>query len=388
MHAGWSEEQQRLFEQARQFAAQELEPGRLLREQQPLGLRDGWRRCARFGLFAMTVPEQWGGLGQSALANVAVMEGLGEGCSDNGLLLSLGAQLWSVLPPLLHFGTPAQLERYLPGMISGEIISAFALTEPGSGSDTSRLQCHAEAIGQNYLISGQKTFISNAPVADLFLVFATTAAGAGPFAISAFLVERNNLGIRIGPLMEKMGLHSSPMSEMWLEEVEVPATQMLGSPGSGGMVMRYALEWERGLLLAPAVGTMQRLLQQTLLYCRERKQFGRPILQFEAVAHQLAEMSLRLEVSRLLLENFARLKDAGRSAVTQAAMTKLYVSESLNFVSATALHLHGANGYTTAYPLEREWRDARAASIYSGSTEMQRNLIAEALLNLGVGASR
>lgn len=386
MEFSWTDEQQTGCRQAREFAERELNDGLREREQRGELSRELWLRCARFGIQGLTIPETWGGLGLDVRSAVRILEGLGEGCHDNGLLMSLGAQVWSVTIPLLQFGNAEQKQFYLPRMASGEWIGAFALTEAQGGSDAFRLMTRAERHGSGFRLRGSKVFITNAPVADLFLVFATTDPAAGYFGITAFLLPPGLAGLSIGAPTHKMGLQTSPMAELHFDDVAVDESMVLGEVGGGGAVVRPTLEWERGLLLAASLGTMQRLLQVTAQYTRERKQFGRPIMDFEAVAHQLAEMRLRLELSRLLVYQFAWLKDQHRSAGLEASMTKLYVSESLCRVAELAMHLHGAYGYTREYEFERDWRDAMASTIYSGTTEMQKNLIAESLHRLAARA--
>ncbi|MGH9467883.1 MAG: acyl-CoA dehydrogenase family protein [Terriglobales bacterium] len=382
MDFSWSEEQQQAYAQARAFAEREL-------RYTPSGAdaavwRERWDKCARFGLQGLNIPARYGGLASDTLSALHVLEGIGRGCDDNGLLMGLGAQLWSVNPPLLAFGSEEQKQQWLPLLARGSAVGAFALTEPESGSDVFHLHTHARAESGGFRLSGVKTFITNAPRADLFLLFASSAAGGGYFGLTAFLLPRTLEGLEIGPPMQKMGLETSPMSEVRLDEVWVPAQAVLGETGGGGAVLRYTLEWERGCLLAPALGTIERLLESTAVYTRERKQFGRPVFEFEAVARQLAEMRLRLELARLLVYEFAWHKDQHLPAAVQASMVKLYLSESLRRASELAVHLHGASGYMRELEFERNWRDAMASSIYSGTTEMQHNLIAESLLRAPV----
>lgn len=377
MEFGWNAEQEQGYEGAYRF-------GRELGAPPPHGdaaaWGQRWRRCAGFGLQALNVPGAYGGLGLDVRSAVKVLEGLGLGCSDNGLLMALGAQIWSVAAPLTTFGTEAQKRLWLTAFAEGTAIGAFALTEPGSGSDVFHLRTRAEAEACGFRIEGEKIFVTNAPVADVFLVFASTSPQAGYFGLTAFLVRRETSGLEVGPELRKMGLESSPMAAVRLAGVWVPVEAVLGEVGGGGAVMMHTLEWERGCLLAPALGTMDRLLQATTGYVRTRKQFGRPVVDFEAVGALLAEMRLRLELSRLLMYEFAWMKDQGMAAGLQASMTKLYVSESLRRSAEIAVHLHGANGYMRDLEFERDWRDAMASSLYSGTTEMQHNLIAESLL--------
>jgi len=379
MEFSWSEEQRQGHEQARQFAERDLGAPPAANAA-GAAWRERWQKCAAFGVQGLNIPEAYGGLGLSTRAAVHVLEGLGRGTSDNGLLMGLGAQAWSVVAPLVHFGTEAQKQLWLPPLAAGAAVGAFALSETESGSDAFRLHTRAQTDRGGYRLQGTKAFVTNAPVADLFLVFAVTNPQAGYFGVSAFLVRREIEGVSVGPPLAKMGLESSPMAEVHLDGAWVPREAVLGAEGGGGAILQHTLEWERGCLLAPALGTMARLLEQTTAHCRARKQFGRPIVEFEAVAALLAEMRLRLEISRLLIYEFAWLKDEDRPAAVEASMTKLYLSESLRRSCELAVHLHGASGYTCDHEYERDWRDAMASSIYSGTTEMQHNLIAESLL--------
>jgi len=393
MDFAWTDEQCQGHEQARLFAQRELAgtgaeelgeaPGKEAGRER---WRERWRKCAGFGVQGLNLPVAHGGLGLDTRTAVHVLEGLGEGCSDNGLLLALGAQLWSVGMPLLRFGSEAQQRRWLPGLAQGESIGAFALTEAESGSDGLHVRTRAVAEAGGYRLEGVKAFVTNAPEAEVFVVVAASAAEAGYFGLTAFVLERGMAGLEVGPGLRKMGLETSPMAEVRLNGVWAPAEAVLGEVGGGGGVVRHTLEWERGCLLAPALGTMERLLQATTAHARGRKQFGRPIINFEAVGERLAEMRLRLEVSRLLLYQFAWLKDQGQAAGLQASMTKLYVSESLRRTAELAVHLHGAAGYMRELEYERTWRDAMASSLYSGTTEMQHNLIAESLLQPAAAA--
>jgi alkylation response protein AidB-like acyl-CoA dehydrogenase len=377
MEFGWNDEQQQGYESARRLG-QELGP-----PPEP-GTREAWRarwqRCADFGVQALNVPVAYCGLGLGVRSAVRALEGLGAGCGDNGLLMGLGAQVWSVHEPLREFGNQAQQQRWLPALARGGAIGAFALTEPGAGSDIFHLQTRAEADGDGYRLQGEKAFVTNAPVADLFLVIAATRPQGGYFGLTAFLLPRDSPGLEVGVELRKMGLESSPMAGVRLDGVWAPREAVLGEWNGGGAVVMHTLEWERGCLLVPALGTMDRLLQATTEYTRLRKQFGRPVIEFEAVGALLAEVRLRLELSRLLAYEFAWMKDQGLGAGLQASMVKLYLSESLRRTAEIALHLHGAYGYMRELEFERVWRDAMASSLYSGTTVMQQNLIAESLL--------
>lgn len=377
MDFAWTEEQRQGHAEARLFADRQLGPPAADAGE---SWRERWRQCAGFGLTGINIPVSLGGLGLDTRSAVHVLEGLGQGCRDNGLLMSLGAQIWSVAAPLLTFGSEEQKQTWLPSLANGDMVGAFALTEPEAGSDVFHLRTRAVTESDGYRLNGTKVYVTNAPVADLFLLLAASDGTAGYFGLTAFLLRRSLSGLEIGPPLRKMGLEGSPMAEVCLHDVWVPRQAVLGEVGGGAAVLQHTLEWERGCLLAPALGTMARLLEATTAHCRARKQFGRPVAEFEAVAAQLAHLRLRLEVSRLLLYRFAWLKDGGAPAGLEASLAKLYVSESLRQAAETAVHLHGAAGYMRELEFEADWRDAMASSLYSGTTEIQHNLIAESLL--------
>ncbi|MGH9518371.1 MAG: acyl-CoA dehydrogenase family protein [Terriglobales bacterium] len=377
MEFAWTDEQQQGYAEARLFAQRQLNR---VPPEDATRWRERWRRCAEFGLTGINIPIGFGGLGSDTRSALHVLEGLGQGCRDNGLLMSLGAQLWSVVAPLVSFGSEEQKQTWLPPLAAGEMVAAFALTEPESGSDVFHLRTRAVSEAGGFRLSGTKIFVTNAPLADLFLLLAASDSQAGYFGLTAFVLRRSAAGLEIGPPLRKMGLESSPMAEVRLHEVWVPQQAVLGEVGGGGAVVQHTLEWERGCLLAPALGTMARLLELTTAHCRARKQFGRPVAEFEAVGARLAQMRLRLEVSRLLIYRFAWLKDCGQAAGLEASLAKLYVSESLRYAAESAVHLHGAAGYMRELEFEGDWRDAMASSLYSGTTEIQHNLIADSLL--------
>ncbi|MGH9412292.1 MAG: acyl-CoA dehydrogenase family protein [Terriglobales bacterium] len=387
MEFSWTDDQRQGYEQARAFAERELRVPR-----QPISgseaWRARWRLCATFGVQSLNIPAAYGGLGLDARSAVHVMEGLGRGSDDNGLLMALGAQIWSVHVPLLAFASEAQKSKWLPSLAQGSAIAAFALTEAESGSDAFHVHTRATSEGGGFRLQGSKVYITNAPVADLFLLFATTDPAAGYFGLTVFLVERTRSGLAVGPPLHKMGLETSPMAEVCCDGVWVPFDAIVGDLGGGGAILAHTLEWERGCLLAPALGTIDRLLETTTAFTRARKQFGRPVIEFEAVGQLLAEMRLRLDLARLLAYRFAWLKDQHVPAATEASMVKLYLSESLRRASELAVHLHGAAGYMRELEFERTWRDAMASSLYSGTTEMQYNLIADSLLRPPPARSR
>ena len=340
---------------------------------------DTWRKCAEFGIQSLPVPSEYGGLGVDPLSIVLALEGFGYGCTDNGLMFSLNAHMWACEIPLVKFGTDEQKRCYLPSLCDGSRVGAHAMSEPGSGSDAFSLTTTARKHGADFVMNGAKTFVTNAPVADLFVVFATTDRSRAFAGLSAFLIERDTRGLSVGGSLHKMGLRTSPMSELFLDDCVVPADNVLAEPGAGMSVFNAAMKWERSCILACAVGTMQRQLERCIAYARERKQFDQPIGKFQSVSHRIVDMKVRLEAARLLLYRAACELDTGESTHLDAALAKLYVSESFVQSSMDALTVHGAYGYMTEYQLERELRDAIAGRIYSGTSDVLRNVMASQL---------
>ncbi|HTS97127.1 MAG TPA: acyl-CoA dehydrogenase family protein [Streptosporangiaceae bacterium] len=374
-----SDEQRELTEAALAFARRELNQDLAKREDAGEFPRDAWRACAKFGIQGLPIPADLGGAGSDPLTAALVMEALGYGCQDNGLLFSLNAQMWSVQLPLVTFGTPAQQRAYLPPMVSGEIIGGHAMTEPGSGSDALSMRTRAERRGDHYLLNGTKHYITNAPVADVLLVYAAVTDRPGLGGLSAFLVDATTPGLTISGGFEKMGLRTSPMGEVALTDCLVPATSRLGPEGAGMAIFNSSMEWERSCLFASAAGAMRRQLDACVQYARTREQFGQPIGNFQAVAGKLADMYVRLEAARLLIYQVAWLKQQGRSAPGQAAAAKLFTSEAWVRSSQDAIQTHGGMGYMKEAGIERDLRDAVASTIYSGTSEIQRVVIARML---------
>jgi alkylation response protein AidB-like acyl-CoA dehydrogenase len=337
----------------------------------------GWAACARFGVLGWPVPAELGGSGLDPLTIAVALEALGYGCRDNGLVFAVNNHLWACAIYLVEHGSPELRSRYLPGMCDGSLIGAHAMTEEHAGSDVLGLRTTAVREGDAYLLNGVKTFVSNAPVADLFVVFARTGGDAPQESLSAFVVEAAAPGVRKTRTLRKAGLASTPMGEVAFENCAVPVENRLGREGGGYALFTSTIEWERALMFASNVGAMQRLLEACVGHSRGRRQFGRSVGTFQAVAHAIADMRVRLELARLLVYKVAWLKGQGRLALLESAMAKLYVSESLVETARAAVQIHGARGYVADYGIERELRDAIATTIYGGTSEIQRNIIAE-----------
>lgn len=376
MDFAWTEEQRALRDGIIRFARQELNHGIAERDQLGEFSWDAWKKCAAFGIQGLPVPAVYGGGASDALTTVCALEALGYGCADNGLIFSINAHMWASEIPILTFGTEEQKRRYLPGLCAGQLIGGHAMTEPGSGSDAYALETRAERRDDRWVLTGRKTFITNAPVADLVIVFATVDRAKGADGVSAFIVDAKTPGFAVTRKLDKMGLRTSPMGELVLDGCEVPDEQALGRIGGGAGVFTASMEWERTCILASQLGAMQRLLEVSAKYARERRQFGRAIGDFPPVANKIAEMEVRLETARLVLYKAAWLKSQGRHALREASIAKLYVSEACVASCLEAIQLHGGYGYMTEFEIERQLRDAVAGRIYSGTSEIQKLIIA------------
>jgi len=379
MEFSLSDEQRELKEAAASFARTKLNQDLAKREEAGEFPLEAWQACARFGIQGLPVPAELGGGGSDILTTVLVMEALGYGCHDNGLIFSLNAQMWSLELPLVKFGTPAQQQAYLPGLVSGDLIGVHAMTEPDSGSDAFSMRTRTERQGDHYLLNGTKLYITNAPVADVVLVFASHPGRPRLAGISAFLVDKGTPGFTVSRNLEKMGLRTSPMGEVVLADCRVPAGQRLGPEGAGMAIFNSSMAWERSCILASALGTMQRQLETCVGYARARKQFGQAIGKFQSVSSKVADMYLRLEAARLLVYQAAWLAQQGKPAVAEAAAAKLFTSEAWVQSSLDAIQIHGAYGYMKEAGIERDLRDAVAGTIYSGTSEIQRVVLSRML---------
>lgn len=307
-----------------------------------------------------------------------VTEGLGVGCSDTGLLFSATVQAWVIIPTVLRFASEEQQRRYLPGLIDGSIIGALAMTEPESGSDAFAMKTAAERVEGGWRLHGSKTYITNAPVAQLLMCFARTGTGTLG-GISAFLVDADAGGVKRGSAMPAQGLRTAPIGELALEDVFLRDSAVLGKPGHGLAVFNEAMEWERSFATGIYVGMLERQLDEASAYARQRRAFGESISSFQSVSNKLVEMKLRLETARLLLHRACWLKAEGRPVSTESAMAKLWLSECAVASSLDAIQVHGAYGYMAESGVERALRDAVGTRIHSGTSEIQRMLIARGL---------
>lgn len=326
------------------------------------------------GLFGLSIPEEYGGLGLDMVGKCAIYEELGK--THNGYTTLIGAHTGIGTVGIVELGTKEQKEKYLPRMASGEWIGAFALTEPSAGSNAANLKTRAERKGEKYVINGSKHYITNAVCGHIFTVMAVTDPSKGAKGITSFIVEKDFPGFIVGNVEKKMGLRGSHSAELFFENLEVPAENVLGEEGKGYINALKILANGRAGLAARNLGSCEKLLEHSLDYARQRVQFGKPIFEQQAVQHMLSDMVLEIELLRSLTYRVAWMADQGKRVVKEAAMAKLYGSEVYNRVADLAVQIHGGIGYMKDYPIERYYRDARITKIYEGTSQIQKNIIA------------
>ena len=356
----------------RQFSEDQLGLSQTRLEEQERFNRQGWQRCAEFGVMALPADPAFGGEGASMRQVIGAFEGLGYGCRDNGLLLAISAHLWGSLLPVGTFGSSQLKERFLPLLAAGEFIGGLAVSEPEAGSDAFSLAASARRDGDNYVLDGVKTFVTNGTVADIVVVLARCGQREGMDALSAFLVEKDFPGFQVEKKLGKMGLRTAEMAQIRLAECRVPASNRIGPEGIGRSLFAHVMEWERACIMAPAVGSMQFLLDRTIRYAKERVQFDQPISRQPEVAAKIIQMKLRIDTSRLLLQEAGQLKEEGRSVLMEASLAKLYVSDCWVKNCLDAMAVHGGYGYLTDFEIEKELRDAMGSQFHSGTAEILR----------------
>jgi len=379
MDFGWSDDQAALRAAAVAFAQSELNAFEQDDALEPSFRRAQWQRAADFGVQGSFVKRELGGQGRDVLSTVLMLEGIGYGCKDNGFTLGLNGHMWAVMEPILRFGNPEQLERYMPGLCNGELIGAHGMTEADSGSDAFSLSTRATPVDGGYLLNGRKAYIGLAPICDLALVFASTDPDRRRWGLSVFIVEASSDGFKAGPVQPKMGLTGSPLGEIALSDCFVPSGNRLGPEGAGASIFNHSMEWERSFIFASHVGAMQRQLDESVAYAKKRRVFGQRIGNYQSVSNRIADMKLRLETAKLLMYRCAWLKNTDEATAMDAALTKLHVSESFVQSSLDAVRVHGAVGYLSEQGIERDLRDATGGVLYSGTSDIQRQLIAKLL---------
>ncbi|MFJ5122899.1 acyl-CoA dehydrogenase family protein [Kitasatospora sp. NPDC088548] len=372
---GWNADQTALRQGLGRWC-EELSAGHLERDAEGVFPRDEWKLVQGSGILGLPFDEQWGGLGQDLLTTMYVLEELGAKCRDGGLNFSVATHMVSTGVPLQRFGSRELKERYLPGICSGETIGAHAISETESGSDALAMRTTATRENDGFVLRGGKSFVSNGPVADVFVVYARTHPDGGPLGITSFLVERDTPGLVVGAPVGKMGLRTSPLGELHFDDCRIPASAVIGRVGSGFLILDHVMKWEILCSFVITTGQMRYRLDRCVEYAKERVQFGRPIGSYQSISNKIVDMRIGLDTARKWLYDTAvRLTD-GENVTTDIAVSKLLASES-NLASAlAAVQIFGGSGYLTEYGLEKDVRDAVAGPIYSGTSEIQRNRIA------------
>ena len=371
-----NDEQRQIKALARQFADQEILPRAVAADQQQVFPLDVQAKSVELGLVNLTLPERVGGMGLGCFEQVLVTEELCRACLGIGTTLCVNTL---AAEPLVLLGSPAQQARYLSRLTAGGFAS-FALTEPGAGSDVAGICTRATQVEGGWRLNGSKIWISNAPLADFFVVFAKTDAQAGYRGMTAFIVERDSAGLSIGQPMSKLGQRAAPTAEVFFDNLFVPDAQRLGEEGSGFALAMQVFDHSRPMVAAFGVGLIQRCVDESLAYARSRISMGKPLIEHQAIAHKLAEMQMRLEAARLLTYQAAWLTDQGQRSTLQASIAKAFAADAAMWAATEAIQIFGGMGYSTEYPVEKLFRDAKVLQIYEGTSEIQRNIIAREML--------
>ncbi|HLF17019.1 MAG TPA: acyl-CoA dehydrogenase [Candidatus Thermoplasmatota archaeon] len=373
-----SAEHELIRQTVREFAERRLRPLAASIDQSHRWPPELAKEMGDLGLMGMNFPEEKGGAGSDMVSYCIAIEELSRGCASTGVIASVNNSLsgW----PLFTYGTPEQHERYLRPMLAGKCLGAYGLTEPNAGSDVVSMQSAAVKKGRTWTLNGQKLFITNAGLAETYVVFAQTDRAAGHRGQTAFILEKEMAGFRIGKPEDKLGIRGAPCCPLFFENVEVPEENVLGAVGEGFKVAMKTLDGGRLGIASQALGIAVAAFEASLAYAKERVQFGRPIGSNQAIQWVLADMATSIDAARLLIHRAAGKKDRGEPYTVDASMAKVYASEAAMRIATQAVQVHGGNGYTRDYPVERHFRDAKITEIYEGTSEIQRMVIAGGLL--------
>ncbi len=378
MNIELTEEQRQVRDLCRDFAEKELRPNARRWDAEHLFPAAAVKKLAEMGLMGIAVPPELGGAGMDNVAYALAMEEISRGCAGTGVIMSVSNSLYC--DPILKYGTDAQKKEFLVPFARGEKLGCFALTEPMSGSDAAEMRTTATPRGDDYVLNGTKNFITNGPQADALLIFAMTDRSKGHRGISAFLVPGDAKGLSRGKPDDKVGIRASGSCSIFFEDCAIPKLLRLGAEGEGFKIAMGTLDGGRIGIAAQALGIARAAHEEALSYAKERKAFGQPIAQFQAIQFMLADMATEIDAARLLVWRAAWLKDKGVRHSAESAMAKLYASEMAERVTSKALQIHGGYGYVKDYDVERHWRDSRITEIYEGTSEIQRLVISAAVL--------
>jgi butyryl-CoA dehydrogenase len=373
-----AEEQQMVRETTRAFVEREVKPVASRLDREAIYPSELVKRLSELGLMGILVPQEFGGSGMDLLSCVVAMEEISKAWASLAVAMSVQNSL--VCAPIARFGSAAQKKKYLPSLARGERLGCYALTEPGSGSDAGSIQTRAKRVDDDFVLNGNKIFTTNGNRADLAIVYAVTDPAKGKKGISAFIVEKNSPGFVVGKLEDKLGLRSSDTASLLFEDCRVPGENLLGTEGEGFTIALATLDGGRIGIAAQALGIAQGCLEESVAYAQQRRQFGRAIAEFEAIQWMLADMATEIDAARLLTYRAAWLAEQGRTFTKEAAMAKLFASEAANRAAYKAIQIFGGYGYTKEFAVERFFRDARITTIYEGTSEIQRLVIARRLI--------
>ena len=373
-----SEEHRMIRAMAREFAEKEIKREAAENDKNHRFPQELIKKIGELGLMGVAIPEKYGGSGLDALAYAVAMEEIARGCAGTSVIMSVNNSL--VGEPLLKYGTEEQKQKYLKPVASGKKIGCFMLSEPQAGSDATNQQTKAEDKGAYFLLNGTKNFVTNGPQAEFGLVFAVTDRAAGSKGVSTFIVEKDFPGYRIGKSDEKLGILCSGTSQIHFDNCRVPKENLMGSTGLGLKIAFSTLDCGRIGIAAQALGIAQAAMEASIAYAKERKAFGKPIGDYQAIQWMLSDMATKIDASRLLTHKAASLKDQGKPFSVAAAQAKLFASETAVHTTTDAIQIFGGYGYMKDYPVEKYFRDAKITQIYEGTSEIQRIVIARSLL--------
>ena len=373
-----TDEQQLIRDAVREFAETEVTPIAAELDRDHRFPSELLPKLAEMNLMGMPYPEKEGGAGADYVSYVIAIEEISRACASTGIIVSAHTSLatW----PIFKFGTQAQKDQYLHDMASGRRLGAFALTEPGAGTDAGAGTATATAHANGYALNGSKMFITNAPFADVYIVFAKTDPERGTRGMSAFIVEKDTPGFSVGEAEHKLGIRGSSTPPIYFADCRIPKEALLGGEGDGFKIAMQTLDGGRIGVSAQALGIAQAALDASIAYAKERVQFGKPIANLQAIQWMIADMAMEVDAARLLVYRAASCVDNGRPYSTEGAMAKLFASETATRVAGKAIQIHGGYGYTESYPVERNYRDAKITELYEGTSEVQRMVIARSAL--------
>jgi butyryl-CoA dehydrogenase len=380
-----TEDQLAVQRTARDFAQQEVLPKAAEIDREHRHPAELVKRMAELGFLGIAVPEQHGGAGLDHVSYVLAMEEISRACASTGVIMSVNNSL--VCDPLVKFGTDEQKREWLVPLASGRKLGCFALSEPEAGSDAAAQKTTARLVGDEWVLSGVKNWITNGPVADVCILFTMNDPSKGHKGITAFILPMDSKGVRCGPPDRKLGIRGSQSCQIFLDDVRLPKKQLLGEVGGGFKVAMATLDGGRIGIASQALGIARAALEDAVAYAAERKTFGKPIAQHQAIQFKLADMATELDAARLLTWRAATLKDAGVRHSAESAMAKVFASEVCNRAAKEAVQIFGGNGYVEDFPVERHFRDAKITEIYEGTSEIQRLVIAREILEQRTNAA-